>query len=250
MQVGTLWKAKEVWLDTFYTKSVGQTFSWSIWEMLWELKMLRAPECTLNHKKYITERYNSWTKWEYCSRFLLRGASLNLSCFFHIFKSFSLNMCWVFFAATEWKGPTAGLKPGSPQNLLPSQLAWSAMCRCVGVRIRICEGTLMPLHSFGGLLKDFGKSWLSIRGQWAWLWGVVEQVIKQRWVVVRHMLSMTLADLGVIASAGSRGRKVGGEKVYLEDRVTARWVPAYCIQVDATVVEHELMLWSFYFPLQ
>lgn len=24
--------------------------------------------------------------------------------------------------------------------------------------------------------------------------------------------------------------------------LTSRWVPAYCIQVDATVVEHEFML--------
>jgi len=89
--------------------------------------------------------------------------------FFHVFKSLSLNMCYVFFAATEWKGPTAGLKPRSPQNFLPSHLAWSTMCVCVGVGIRICEGTLMPLHSFGGLRKDFRISWLSIRGQWAGL---------------------------------------------------------------------------------
>lgn len=100
----------------------------------------------------------------------------------------------------------------------------------------------MPLHGFGSLLKDFSISWLSIRGQGARLCGIMEEVIQQRWVMVGHILSVTQANLYVIAATGSRREKVGSEKVHLEDRVTARWVPAYCIQVGATVMEHEFML--------
>lgn len=48
----------------------------------------------------------------------------------------------------------------------------------------------------------------------------MEKVIQQRWVVVRDTFSVAHADLGVIASYGSRGRKVGSEKVCLVDRVT------------------------------
>lgn len=137
-----------------------------------------------------------------------------------------LNKCCVLFAAAEWKGPTAGLKPGSPQNLVPCHLAlnsvyicarvWMSIIRC----LLVCEGFSMSLHSFGGLLKDFSVLWLSIRGQWVGLWGIVEKVIQQWWVVVRHVFSKTHADHSVIASTGPRGGKVWSEKMHLEDRVT------------------------------
>ena len=82
------------------------------------------------------------------------------------------------------------------------------------------EGTVLPFHSSGSLLEDLCVSRLSIRGQWAGLWGVVEDVVHQRWIVVRNVVPVTHTDLSSIAPAGSRGRKVGGEKVHLVDRVT------------------------------
>lgn len=33
-------------------------------------------------------------------------------------------------------------------------------------------------------------------------------------------------------------------------KLTARGVPAYCIEVDATVMEHEFVLWLHSFPFQ
>lgn len=160
-----------------------------------------------------------------------RGASPSQSCFSQLLLSarciFPSDLCpCVFFAAAEWKSATAGLKPGSPQNLLPCHLALNIACNCVVVwmstirRLPVCEGISVSLHSFGSLLKDFSILWLSIWGQWAGLWGIGEKVIQQRWVVVRHMFSMAQTDLSVIASAGSRGRKVGSEKVHFEDGVT------------------------------
>lgn len=46
------------------------------------------------------------------------------------------------------------------------------------------------------------------------------QVIQQRRVVVRHIVSVTEAYLVFIATASSRRREVGSEIVHLEDGVT------------------------------
>lgn len=126
----------------------------------------------------------------------------------------------VLFAATEWKGPTAGLKPGSPQNLIPSHLALNAGCIRIIRHLFVCQRNLMQLHGFGSLLKNLSKSWLSIWCERMQLRGVVENVVYQRWIVMCHVCSVTETDHSVIATTGSGGRKVWSEKLHLEDRVT------------------------------
>lgn len=162
-------------------------------------------------------------------------------------------MCCVLFAAAEWKSPTAGLKPGPPQNLVPCHLAFNAAFIFTGVRMSIishllvCEGIFMSLYSFGGLLEDFGIPRLRIRAQWAGLWGVVEKVVQQWWVVVRHVFSVTETDLSLVASTGSRGRKVGSEKVHLEDGVT--WMETHKETMWSCTLRDRLMFffYRFYF---
>lgn len=131
-------------------------------------------------------------------------------------------MCGILFAATKRKGPTARLKPGSPQNLFPCQLVWNTIYVQLSIipLLLICEGVLMSLHSFGSLLKDLMVSWLILRGQWTGFCGITEQVKDKRWAVVCHMFSRTSADTCIVASASPQGEKVRGEKVRLEYRVT------------------------------
>lgn len=133
-----------------------------------------------------------------------------------------LTMCGILFAATKRKSPTARLKPGSPQNLFPCQLAWNTISVRLSIipPLLICERVLMSLHSFGGLLKDLMVSWLILRGQRVGFCGIAEQVKDKRWAVVCHVFSRTLADTCIVASPSPRGEKVGGEKVHLEYRVT------------------------------
>lgn len=129
----------------------------------------------------------------------------------------------VFFAVAEGKGPTAGLKPGSPQNLLPRHLTLDAVCICASVWIGclfVRECTLMLLYCFGSLLKDFSVSWLSVRVQRAGLWGVMKNVVQKWGIVICNMFSVTQTHLSVITSTSPRGREVRREKVHLEDGVT------------------------------
>lgn len=130
-------------------------------------------------------------------------------------------MCCVLFAPTERKSPTAGLQPGSPQNLSPSHLVLSSVSiRASLLRLFLFERVFMSLHSFGGPLEDFCIPRLRLRSQSAGLWGVRVKVKQQRRVVVRHMFSMTQTHHGVVASTSSRGREIGSEKVHLKDGVT------------------------------
>lgn len=186
--------------------------------------MLWVKASTLQKVQYYVSIQYLWNMWNPCSRILRSFTKPKL----HktIWWKCPLNTCCVLFAAAEWKSPAAWLKPGFPQNLVPRHLALNAVCVSVGVwmsvirRLHLREGASMSLRSFGSLLQDFSVSRLGIRGQRAGLGGVAEEVVQQRRVVVRHVLSMTQTDLGVIAPASSRGRKVGSEKVHLEDRVT------------------------------
>lgn len=49
----------------------------------------------------------------------------------HHSRIFLLTMRCFFFAATKREGPTTGLKPGSPQNLVPSHLTGNTVFMCV-----------------------------------------------------------------------------------------------------------------------
>lgn len=82
------------------------------------------------------------------------------------------------------------------------------------------EGVLMPFHSFGRLREDLRVARLGLGGQWAGLRGIPEKVKDQRRVVLGHVLPEALADVGVVASTGTRWGKVRSEIVHLKDRVT------------------------------
>lgn len=83
-----------------------------------------------------------------------------------------------------------------------------------------CQGVSMPFHSCGDLREDLRVSRLGLGGQWAGLRGIPEKVKDQRRVMVGHVLSEALADVGVVASTGARRGKVRSEKVHLKDTVT------------------------------
>lgn len=136
-----------------------------------------------------------------------------------------INSC-ILFAPTEWKSPTAGLQPGSPENLFPSHLVLNVVHICAGLWSIVggChflwKSAPMSHYGFGSPLKDFSITRFSIWSQGAGLRGVMEKIKQERRVVVRHVLTMAKANLCVIASTSSRWREVWGEEVHFED-----WIP-------------------------
>lgn len=176
---------------------------------------------------------------------------------FSLLLDFSLwNRCLVLFAPAEWKRPTAGLEPRPPQNLVPTHLDFDPVFRCARARTSVVrclsarEGALVSSRRFSGLFENFRVPRLGLWAQRSGLRGVAEQVKDQRRVVVRHMLSVTHADVCVVTSNSPRGWEVGSEKVYLKYGVTSTWMPTYGVQVDAAVVKHKLVVWSLGSPLQ
>ena len=117
-------------------------------------------------------------------------------------------LCRVLCTATKGKGSTAGLKPRSPQDLLPGQLArgW-VRCMCVCRWRRVCDGSAVMLNCFGGLFQDLSVARFAGWSQGTCLWGVGVEVKQERGVMVGHVISMTETHLGVIAATGTRDRK-------------------------------------------
>lgn len=107
-----------------------------------------------------------------------------------LFCLFPSDLRGFLLAAAERESPAAGLQPRLPQNLLPRQLVF-----------RTYRLPLVSLRSAGAPLQDLGVVRLSVGTQRAGLRGVVQKVVDQRRLVLRHVSPGAHADPGVVASA-------------------------------------------------